>query len=169
MKSLFTDQTNQTRQTIKIPGFKLFTDLLTLLDTQGDLRKLDPKAYLDHPAVKGEVFPAVSKSNVLQPSNDKLKIETLLCSTKLTQNGTHYVVRGLLRTRSLRHHYVVDCCIVTTLTLYKETKENWMLSSANILHWWWCDPIDYLWIAFVSLYEWSLWAILQEGHFWLAG
>ena len=56
--------------------------------TQNDHGKIPhPKAYLHLPSKKGDVLPAKSSNVPFTATNDKLKIETLLCSTKLTQNG----------------------------------------------------------------------------------
>lgn len=46
-----------------------------------------PKQYLHLPSKRDDVLPVKTSNMPFTATNDKLKIETLLCSTKLTQNG----------------------------------------------------------------------------------
>ena len=69
-------------------GLLTITRLLLIYLTQNDHGKIPhPKAYLHLPSKKDDVLPAKSSNVPFTATNDKLKIETLLCSTKLTQNG----------------------------------------------------------------------------------
>lgn len=57
-----------------------------------------PSSYLHLRSKKDDVFPAKTSNVPLTPTNDKLRIETLLCSTKLTQNVD---LLGLLKWNSM--------------------------------------------------------------------
>ena len=74
----------------RLLGEKTFaqTLLLRVFFVQNDHGKVPhPRQYLHLPSKRDDVLPVKTSNMPFTATNDKLKIETLLCSTKLTQNG----------------------------------------------------------------------------------
>lgn len=84
----------------------MYNDGTTLQDGTHELlvykndhgRVPQPPSYLHLPSKRDDVPPAKSTNQPFTPTSDKLKIQTLLCSTKLTQNVD---LLGLLKWNSM--------------------------------------------------------------------